>query len=406
MRDALDLEHSTSNSTALALWHRALEQYLASASTTMATLEQVLEADPELPMAILFRAYLLKLAADPKFKHPIASCFDALKDRDLNDREQMHLRALALWQDDRLEETAQALDAITNEYPKDILALRVAHYLYFYGEGGTAMLNSLADAIAFWSPSDPFFGYLKGMQAFAFEESGDYVNAEASGRIALEIGSHDIWAAHAVTHVYQMQQRFPEGLSFIESLSDNWTGANNFVNHMHWHKALLFIGLGQADAALAIYDDDLIAPLKDDFYLDLCNAASLLWRLELLGVDTDSRWEALVECSKRRVTDDELVFSTLHYLMVLARTGERESMSSGLKHFEQWSRENGHQGGVAKAAGLPAAKAICQLAEGHYAKGASALQQLMPELHRIGGSHAQRALFSELAAHFERASEK
>ena len=50
------------------------------------------------------------------------------------------------------------------------------------------------------------------MQSFGLEESGEYPEAETFGRRAVEINSEDVWAAHAVTHVMQMQSRFDEEL--------------------------------------------------------------------------------------------------------------------------------------------------------------------------------------------------
>lgn len=161
------------------------------------------------------------------------------------------------------------------------------------------MRRSLAGAVNAWSPGERYYGYLKGMESFALEESGDYAAAEASGRQAIELNRSDIWAAHAVTHVYQMQGRFSEGIRFIESLSGEWAGANNFVNHMHWHKALLFIGNGDLEAAIQLYDNYLVQPLADDFYLVVCNAASLLWRFDMLGISTAQKWQQLIEYAQR-----------------------------------------------------------------------------------------------------------
>lgn len=404
MQDALGNQHTTSNPAALELWIDTLDQYLASSALTMTTLERLLAADPTLPMAVAFRGYMLKLAADPRFKTPIEKCYQSLANRDdLNEHEKMHVQALAYWQEDRLEDAARLFDEITTRHPHDILALRVAHYLYFYSKGGSAMQASLAHAIDHWDRSDRFFGYLKGMEAFALEESGNYEQAESSGRHALDIAPHDIWAAHAVTHVFQMTHRFDEGISFVESLDGNWDGVNNFVNHMHWHKALLHIGLNEYDAALAIYDSKLIEPLDDDFYLDVCNAASLLWRLNMKGIDTRDRWEQLLSYSEPRVTDDELVFTTLHYLIAPVIMGQTDCIDQCVNHFEHWATRPTSQGAVSTTVGLPVAKALKLIADKKYSEGASALAGVRQYIDRIGGSHAQRALFTDLIDHYQAA---
>ena len=401
MKDELGLEYTSSHAESAVLFNQALTRYLASDATTMSQLEDVLFADPEMPMAMMFRAYLLKLAADPRFKVRIDQCLDTLVQRtDLNEREILHREALTLWRDNQLEETAHAFDNIICQYPRDMLAIRVAHYLHFYGQGSTAMIGSLAEVVRSWQPDEPFYGYLKGMECFALEELGKYAESESAGREALTINPADIWAAHAVTHIMQMQGRFKEGVSLIETLKTNWLHANNFVNHMHWHQALQYIGLGQLDQALRIYDELLIDPIKDDFYLDVCNSASLLWRLVMLGVDVGDRWQHLHEISSRRVEDDELIFSTLHYLMAPAVLGDEDAMKRCLNNIETWSARPETQSLVCRNVGMTLAEAICQLSRGESEAAARQMASIQPQISQIGGSHTQRHLFEQMIEHY------
>ncbi|MBO6557125.1 MAG: tetratricopeptide repeat protein [Pseudomonadales bacterium] len=400
-KDEFDLSYTTTDDDTPALFCDALESYLASSTEVMPKLETVLEKDPTMPMAIMFRGYLMKLAADPRFRAPINTCYEAVANReDLNEREQMHRHAFDYWQHDRLEDAVKLFDAICEAYPRDMLAARVSHYLHFYGSGGQQMVDSLQHIINHWQPGDRFYGFLKGMQSFAHEELGDYAAAEAAGREALDINPADIWATHAVTHVLQMQSRFEEGVPFIESFSNQWHGINNFANHMHWHKALQHIGLDQLDEALTIYDALLVDPLEDDFYLDVCNAASLLWRLEMLGKNVGHRWEPLLELSRNRIEDDELVFPTLHYLMAPAVLGDAEAVEKGLQHFQRWTNDDTTQGSVARQVGLPMAQAIQEIASGHGAEGSARMAAIQDHIYLIGGSHAQRDLFSQLISHY------
>lgn len=400
MLDELGLNYTTDSADStdsIQLFCEALEQYLASSVMVMPTLEKLLQQEPAMPMALLFRAYLLKLAADPRFREPINTCFKTVAARpDLNDREQRHLKALSLWQAEQMADAVAVFDDIVMAYPKDMLALRVAHYLHFYGTGGSPMMGSLQISLENWQPNDRYYGFLKGMHSFALEESGHYLDAESAGLEALAINRRDIWAAHAVTHVYQMQSRFDAGISFIESLLPEWQSANNFVYHLHWHKALQHIGLGNLFDALAIYDQALVEPLGDDFYLDVCNAASLLWRLEMSGLNVGDRWGQLHELSRNRIRDDELVFTSLHYLMAPAILGDAETVAAGLDHFHHWSHAKTTQGTVAKIVGKTMAVAIAKLASGQQGEGVKLMQSVQKDIYRIGGSHAQRHLFDQL----------
>lgn len=401
MQDILGLEHSTDNAEALTKFDGALEKYLGSHAETMPAIEDILEADPDLPMAILFRSYLLKLGADPRFTPAIEKCASLLRDRhDLNEREAMHRGALESWQQNRLDDAASRFDTIVEKYPYDMLALRVAHYLHFYGEGAGAMVKSLQPALQTWQSQDSYYGYLKGMECFALEEHGEYEAAQSAGREALEINPADIWATHAVTHIMQMQSRFDEAIPFIESYKPQWQDINNFANHLHWHQALQYIGAGNLDAALTIYDELLVDPIRDDFYLDVCNSASLLWRLAMLGIDVGNRWQELHEISRRRVEDDELIFSTLHYLMAPAILNDTETVERGISKIENWARRNGTQAEVCREVGKPLADAIGLIGSGSEQEGATLMASVQPRIYRIGGSHAQRHLFDQIIEHY------
>jgi tetratricopeptide (TPR) repeat protein len=234
------------------------------------------------------------------------------------------------------------------------------------------------------------------MHSFGLEESGMYASAEEAGRLAIELNKNDLWAAHAVAHVMQMQARYLEGIDWLNALLPGWTRANNFIYHLYWHKALFHIGLSDHVSALAVYDTFLVQPLADDFYLDVCNASSLLWRLEMHGIDVGERWQALESYSVARIQDDELVFVSLHYLMTPARLQNSTVNQQALRHFETWAGLETTQGSVAKRVGLPLARAMISLGKGEYQLAASTIALIQNDIVNIGGSHAQRHLFEQM----------
>ncbi|MCB1647250.1 MAG: tetratricopeptide repeat protein, partial [Pseudomonadales bacterium] len=294
----------------------------------------------------------------------------------------------------QMTHSVEILETLLEKYPRDILALRIAHYLHFYVGTDADMKASVSRAFDIWQPGDPYYGFILGMYSFGCEEAGDYATAETCGRQAVEINRDDIWAAHSVAHVLQMQSRFREGISWCGDLLPGWTDANNFVNHLHWHKALQHIGAGEPEAALNIYDTWLEKPIADDFYLDVCNAAALLWRLEMLGLDVGNRWEAQREISARRACDDDLVFPTMHYLMAPIALGDEVAVDAALASLQHWASENTTQGEICQQVGLPLAEAMIEVRSGNRTEGATRIAAIADDIWKIGGSHAQRDLFS------------
>ena len=116
------------------------------------------------------------------------------------------------------------------------------------------------------------------------------------------------------------------------------------------------------------------------------------------GLDMTSRWDALA-AYQHRITDQELIFITLHYIMIAARIGDNESLTRGLQSVNAWSAETIEQGVICETVGQDLALALQALGEGDKERAATLLKGSFDALPSIGGSHAQRALFHELAAH-------
>lgn len=379
----------------------AIGAYLGSQTDAMARVTQLLDDSPSLPMALCLRGYLLRLAANPKFHVPLQGVLTQLRQmldgRLCNPRERLHAEALILWCEDRGDLAVLRLEALLQAYPLDILALRIAHYLHFYSGIPARMRDSTARVLAAWPTDHYHFGYLLGMHAFGLEESGDYEAALAFGQRAVVRNPADIWATHAVAHVYQMQQKFQQGLDWLESLNAHWRSANNFRHHLTWHAALYFLGLDVPQRALQIYDAQLADSAADDFYLDMCNNAALLWRLTFVGVEVGTRWEALAEICVQHSEDRELVFAALHYLIPLAVTGSGHAQRL-VETLRQWGSQSGEQAAVSGRVGVSLAEAIVH-AGADRQRGAMHLRNAQNDLFRIGGSHAQRDLFHLLGEH-------
>lgn len=377
-----------------------VESYLGSRADTPLLVRDTMAADPDHLMAATIMGYLTRLAGDPAN----AGRARALH-RDLAGRvaagsgtawERDHVTALGLWLDDRLHTLMAHFEAMLDAHPADVLALRMLHYLYFYDGDAVRMRDSVRSRLPAYA-GHPLEAYVLGMLAFGHEEAGDYAEAERRGRAAVAANPRDVWAAHAVAHVMEMQERRGEGVAWIQALRPQWHAANNFRFHLDWHEALFHLGSGDFDAVLDLYDTSVGPATADDFYLDLCNAASLLLRIEAAGGAVGERWQPLAEIAERHVTDTELVFASLHYLMPLLRTGH-PAAATLLDTLEHWAARDTTQGRVVQDVALEVARFLAARERGDRPAAAAAHQRFRGALHRIGGSHAQRALFDVLHA--------
>ena len=195
----------------------------------------------------------------------------------------------------------------------------------------------------------------------------------------------------------EMTGRRDEGAAWLDGLSANWDGINNFIFHVWWHRALFALELGRFDEALELYDREVRAESTRDFR-DITNAAALLWRMDQEGVDIGDRWVELAEHSAARVGEHVLVFADAHYMLALASDpAHREDAAKlAVSAAEYAARDDETQAGVMRAAGAALCAAILAYREGDYAACVETLYPVRFETRRLGGSHAQRDVFHQM----------
>lgn len=360
-------------------------------------LKAILTDDPEMPMAQCTSGYFAKVFGGRKMAERAVKSsnrLDALiETQGATDRERRHAAALRAWCAGDLDRTAAEWERILLDHPHDGLAIRLAHYAHFYAGDGRRMRDSIARVLPHHERSHRNYGYILGCYAFGLEESGDYAQAEKHGRDASAINPADAWSVHAVAHVLEMQERHADGIAWVNELEPHWSTVGNFRFHLYWHRCLYHFERGEFDIVLDLYDRQVSSDISAGFYLDIVNAASLLWRLELAGVDVGSRWLALADLACDHLEDSDLVFVTLHYLMVMAAVGDEDAQERMIAHLARWADETSTQSAVCRAAGLAVAEAIREICHGHFAKAAHRLAAVRYDIDRIGGSMAQRDVF-------------
>src|SRR5262249_28695675 len=165
-------------------------------------------------------------------------------------------------------------------------ALLVGHQLDFFRGDAQNLRDRVARSIGRIDPASPHYGFVQGMFSFGLEESGDYQAAERNGLAAVAAHPEDVWAVHAVVHVYEMQGRVDEGIAFLRSREADWGSGNMFTVHNWWHLAIYLLEAGRIDAALAVYDAHIHNLESAGVPLEMLDASALLLRLYLDGDGT------------------------------------------------------------------------------------------------------------------------
>jgi hypothetical protein len=289
----------------------------------------------------------------------------------------------------------QKLDRVLVEHPTDLLALQSAHLMDFYRGDALNLRNRVSRVLPAWDASMPGYAYVLGMHAFGFEECNDYVQAERTGRRAVELSGDDSWAVHAVAHVMEMQGRIGEGLEWYDSTRPVWAGDDNgFAFHDAWHVALFHMDRGEFARALEIFDARLAS--GGETALVRVDATALLWRLMLEGMDVGSRFAPIADAWERALGEEGgfYAFNDFHAAMALAAAGRRDALAQIREALERASREPGANADMTRHVARPAAEAAIDYCEGRYGDAAEKLAAVRDGASRFGGSHAQRDLLS------------
>lgn len=393
LKDSRGLPVSTESDAALESYEKAVLETHGYSGNPLESLDAALAEDPDFAMAHALKADLAVMSSEqgalPLIRQGIEA-FDRIGDR-ATARERAHIAAARAWLEGDFKRSVELYNAISIEYPRDLVAIQAAHVIDFFLGDSLMLRDRVAQALPHWNDNVPGHGYLLGMYAFGLEENANYVRAEDVGRRALDLNRRDPWAVHAVQHVFEMQGRVHDGVEWLRSTSTDWQ-ESALAFHNWWHLALHYVELGESQAALDLYDR-LIHPKTTNVVLELVDASQLMWRMTLRGIDVGNRWNEVADCWAGTAEDGFYVFNDVHALMAYASAGRRDQAQRILATLEKRAGDADVNGRHTRDIGLPLARAIVATVEHREARAAALLLPIRSRTNVIGGSHAQRDIF-------------
>jgi len=398
LQDKRGLALTTTSVAAVAAFDTAVERYLEYRLDTFEHVKRALAADPSFAMGLCLKGCLVMLMGTNAVHGLVAQTLDGLDPLlpALTARERQHASALKHWHAGDLVAACRAWDHILAAHPRDLLAMRLAHFARFWMGKDKALRNGVAAALPAWDETVPGYGYVLAMHAFGLEECGDLAAAERAGRQAVALNPDDLWGVHAVAHVLEMQGRLAEGAAWLAPPAGAWADRNAMQGHLWWHAALFPLEQGRHERALELYDQ-AVRPGEKPFYLDLQNAAALLARLEFRGVDIGTRWAGLAAHCRPRVDDHAILFTDLHNVLALARAGDMADATALIASLERFAtRPDDYEAALVAPLARPVAQAILAYCQGLPGTCVDLLHPLRDELQPLGGSHTQRDVFHQL----------
>ncbi len=403
-KDKRGLDVTAASADAVKLLDHAIDGYLNYHIDTPRRLAAALAADPDLGMAHCLKGYFAMLAYKqamlPRAREAAADAWRCVSRGTA--REHAHAAALDAWVAGEPDRAVQVWNQILHDHPHDLLAFRLAHFVNFWLGRPEAMLASVLSVERHWTEAQPGYNAILACRCFAHEESGYYTEAEHAGREAIRRDPGDLWAAHGVAHTLEMTGRRGEGIAWIEGLQTNWTHGNNVRHHLWWHLAMYHLERGDMDRVLTLYDTrfrDLTAPLTvavPDMYIDVQNAASMLFRLSRHGVPVGDRWVELADKAEDRIGDCLSAFTLPHWMMALAATGREGAAHHMVVAMREFAQGPGLTARLVGDVALPVTEAVLAHGTGRHGRAVALMRPVLSEMYRLGGSHAQQDVLEQL----------
>src|SRR6185503_13371156 len=134
MQDSHGLAVTTRSQDAADAFNRTLKAYIGYRVDMSDHLGATLKADPDFALAHCAKGYFMMLAYNAGM---VQLAIDAHRNAlrlapSATRREQLHVKALGAWIGGHLEQMLDAWEEILREHPTDVLALRLAHFNYFW----------------------------------------------------------------------------------------------------------------------------------------------------------------------------------------------------------------------------------------------------------------------------------
>ena len=387
---------TTDSARAAELYDEAIDLLFALQPGSGALIDEALTLDPDFALAYCAKARSLATVGDTREARRYAALGRDLAAR-LSAREVRYAEIVDLA---LRGESRQALRAVREHaaaYPRDAVPLSFALGVYgLLGFGGfndfhvqqAELLASVAHA---WGEDWWFLAAF----GWALVEAG---RAEAGIPMldrALELNPDNANAVHGRVHGYYEAGAAAEGEALIDAWLPNYDRTAVLHGHLSWHRALFALQRGHAERAIAIYRDSVrpVASRALPMFTTI-DAASFITRATIAGhpLDTGERRE-VAAFARKHFPEQGVPFVNAHLAMAYASVRDSDALS-GLERAVAILIAKGAQTSgpvVSLVCG-----AIAAYGQSHYEAAAERMLEAMPDLERLGGSHAQRDVFIDL----------
>jgi tetratricopeptide (TPR) repeat protein len=351
--------------------------------------DRALAADPRFALAHAARAHALLERGDAAAARAAIATADALA-AGLSEREKSHVAFFGLLMAGEAEAALAAVLAHLDAWPRDIAALATTAFTNgLIGSSGRAgqkrMLLELLEKLAPSWGDDWWFTAHHGM---ALSENGARAAARPMIERSLAQNPKNPWAAHALAHLSYEEGDAAAVCAFLASWLPTYPRAGPLYSHLSWHLALGHLEADQPEAAFRLYraafaPDVHSGPARGK----VTDPVSFLWRWELAGHPRDAAaWRLVHAFAAGTFPRAGVAFSDMHIALAEAVAGNNAALAERERQIDALARDGRYPSGSL----VPVVtRAFTAVEQQDFSAAIDALEPIVGELERIGGSRAQ-----------------
>jgi hypothetical protein len=395
--DNRDLPISTASDEAAERYRAGVSLLLGIWPTAAEPLDAAIAADPDFALAHAARARLHTLRTEPDQARVRIAEAERLVAHNGTERERSHVEVLAHSMNNRPEQALAQTLVHADRWPRDamILALPLGAFGLFAFSGmadhDQARVDLCERHAHQYDADDWWFLTYYG---WALVENGEIARGRPMLERAFSLHAQNANVVHALVHAHFEAGEGDDAAKLIAGWLPGYDRSGILHGHMAWHGALLALERGDAEAALAIYADQVHPAVSKGVPLNIVSdAASLLWRFEAYGYQVpDGLWKQISDYADQAFPKAGNAFADAHMLMIAAATGNTAALKRRVAALDAMVAE----GSLGAGAVVPAiGRAALAFANGHSAECVRQLEPLAAEVARIGGSGAQREVIED-----------
>jgi tetratricopeptide (TPR) repeat protein len=389
LTDRYELPLSTASCAARDAYVEGCEAKLTMYPGAVEAFDRAIAADPRFALAHVARAHMLVERGDAAAARASMAAASSLA-AGVSEREVGHVAFFELLLAGDAGAALSRLLEHLEAWPRDAVALATTAFTNgLIGSSGRAgqkrTLLDLLDRLAPAYGDDWWFAAHHGM---ALSENGQREAARPKIDRSLAQNPKNPWAAHARAHLCYEEGDADAARAFLASWLTAYPRDGLLYSHLNWHLALGHIEAGDAASALRLFRDAFSPDVHSGPPRGkVTDAVSFLWRWELAGHSRDAAaWRVMHDLVSRAFPAAGVAFSDIHIALAQIVAGDETALEAHGRQIDELAGKGRYPSGAL----VPAvSRGFAAFERTDFSAAVDALEPIVGELERIGGSRAQ-----------------